>query len=235
MPSLTADAMRMTPSCILAPSCLFSCEPSDHLQKQHCDRISCNFDRLMSDLTTVLQKQHFGQIGLQLLYDRLYKLWQANARFDNCPGEESTSCLCSSKWDTETCRANTRTNWTSTSWSRTICRQIHTLTEARKHVRHQYKFAHSNLQTNAHVLSPKLLLFSFDWDWQECMEELTTLDEYSFGPKQGQMWNEFFQMWKLVEVLESHVGEDFIVCCLMRVSTSISHYSLSISHFSNCN
>ena len=55
-------------------SCLFSCEPSDHLQKQHCDHISCNFDRLMSDLTTVLQKQHVGQIGLQLLYGRLYKL-----------------------------------------------------------------------------------------------------------------------------------------------------------------
>ena len=123
---------------------------------------------------------------------------------------------------------------TNTSWSGT-CRQIYILTEARKQARHQNKLAHSNLQTNTHVLTPKLLLFSFDWGWQECREELTTLDEYSFGPKQGQMWNEFFQMWKLVEVLESHVGEDFIVCCLMRVSTSISHYSLSISHFSNCN
>ena len=38
----------------------------------------------------------------------LYKLWQADARFDSCPGEESTSCLCSSNWRTQTCRANRR-------------------------------------------------------------------------------------------------------------------------------
>ena len=58
----------------------------------------------------------------------LYKLWQADARFDSsCPGEESTSCLCSSSWRTQTCRPHWR------AWPQHVGPE-HIQTDAWRHV-----------------------------------------------------------------------------------------------------
>ena len=74
----------------------------------------------------------------------LYKLWQADARFDSsCPGEESTSCLCSSNWRTQTCRASWSRTWgtetcrahwrTSFAWPQHVGPE-HIQTDASRHV-----------------------------------------------------------------------------------------------------